>query len=224
LHQCFMEVPMITVLGICGSPIKDSNTELLLQESLKALQQEEVATDSFSIQGKKIEDCRQCNWCMAKQKADQFCAIRDDLEELYPKVVKADALLLASPVYLGRMSGHLASLLDRLRSIHYGKYYGGTLTHKVGAALAVSWYRNSGLETTLNSIHWAFMTFNMVIAVPRSLSTYGGVGFSSLSGEGGFDPQDKHQILKDEYGLRTARATAESLLELARIIKKGKQG
>jgi hypothetical protein len=87
----------------------------------------------------------------------------------------------------------------------------------------VSWYRNSGLETALNSIHWAFMTFNMVIAVPRSLSTYGGVGFTSLSGEGGLDPKDKHQILRDAYGLKTARATAESLLELARIIKKGKQ-
>jgi multimeric flavodoxin WrbA len=215
---------MITVLGICGSPVKDSNTELFLQEALAAIQKEDVVTEFFSIQGKKIEDCRQCNWCMAKQTADKFCALQDDLAPLFPMVAKADALLLASPVYLGRMSGHLAALLDRLRSIHYGKHYAGNLTHKVGAALAVSWYRNSGLETTLNSIHWAFMTFNMVIAVPRSLSTYGGVGFSSLSGEGGFDPQDKHQILQDEYGLRTARATAESLLELTRIIKKGKEG
>ena len=214
---------MIHVLGICGSPIKNSNTEVFLQEALKAVHQEGVTTDLFNLQGKKIEDCRQCNWCIGKQTADRFCSIQDDLVELYPKVVKADALLLASPVYLGRLSGHLASLLDRLRAVHYGKQYGGTLTHKVGAALAVSWYRNSGLETTLNSIHWAFMTFNMVIAVPRSLSTYGGVGFASLSGEGGFDPKDRHQILRDEYGLKTARATAESLLELARIIKKGKQ-
>jgi multimeric flavodoxin WrbA len=214
---------MIHVLGICGSPIKDSNTELFLEEAFKALQQEDVATDRFTIQGKKIEDCRQCNWCMGKQTVDQFCSIRDDLDELFPKVVWADALLLATPVYLGRMSGYLASLLDRMRSIHYGKAYAGALTHKVGAALAVSWYRNSGLETALNSIHWAFMTFNMVIAVPNSFSTYGGVGLSSLHGEGGFDPKDKHQILKDEYGLKTARATAESLLELARIIKRGKQ-
>jgi multimeric flavodoxin WrbA len=160
---------------------------------------------------------------MVKQKADQFCAVRDDLEALYPKVIEAQALMVASPVYLARMSGHIASLLDRLRCLHYGKYYGGGMKHKVGAALAVSWYRNSGLETTLNSLHWAFMTYNMVIAVPGSLSTFGGVGLSSLSGEGGFDPKDKSQILKDEYGLKTARATAESLLELARIIQRGKE-
>ncbi len=212
---------MINILGISGSPIKDSNTEMFLREALKAVEQDDVTTEIFTLHGKKIEDCRQCNWCMAKQSADQICAVRDDLDELYPKVIRADALLLASPVYLARMSGHIASLLDRLRCIHYGKYYGGWMKHKVGAALAVSWYRNSGLETTLNSLHWAFMTYNMVTG---SLSTFGGVGFSSLSGEGGFDPKDKNQILKDEYGLRTARATAESLLELTRIIQKGKGG
>jgi multimeric flavodoxin WrbA len=214
---------MITILGICGSPVKNSNTELFLSEALKAVAGEDVKVEIFTLHGKKIEDCRQCNWCMVKQKADQFCAVRDDLEALYPKVIEAQALMVASPVYLARMSGHIASLLDRLRCLHYGKYYGGGMKHKVGAALAVSWYRNSGLETTLNSLHWAFMTYNMVIAVPGSLSTFGGVGLSSLSGEGGFDPKDKSQILKDEYGLKTARATAESLLELARIIQRGKE-
>lgn len=215
---------MINIVGICGSPIKDSNTETLLKEALKALEQDDVQSELFTLHGKKIEDCRQCNWCMAKQSAEEFCLVKDDLREIYPKVVAADALLVASPVYLGRMSGYLAATLDRLRCIHYGKYYAGGMKHKVGAALAVSWYRNSGLETTLNTIHWAFMTYTMVIAVPGSMSTFGGVGLSSLAGEGGFDPKDKRQVLKDEYGLKTARATAESMLELARIIKRGKQG
>ena len=92
----------------------------------------------------------------------------------------------------------------------------------MGAGIAVSWFRNSGIETTLTSIHWAFLTYQMVIAVPGSLSTFGGAGLSSLSGIGEFDPEDKHQVLKDEYGLKTARATARSMLELARIIKAGK--
>ena len=96
------------------------------------------------------------------------------------------------------------------------------MKHKIGAAIAVSWYRNSGIETTISSIHWAFLTYQMVIAVPGSISTFGGAGLSSLSGTGDFDPKDKHQILKDVHGIKTARAAAKSMLELARIIKKGK--
>ena len=72
------------------------------------------------------------------------------------------------------------------------------------------------------SIHWAFLTYQMVIGVPGSLPTFGGAGLTSLSGSGDFDPKDKHQVLKDEYGLKTARATAKSMLELAKVIKAGK--
>jgi len=213
---------MINILGICGSPVKESNTDLMLTEALKSVEQEGVRTDTFSVQGKKIEDCRHCNWCMGRQDEGNFCVVKDDMEALYQKVVKADAIMVASPVYLGRMSGHLASVLDRLRCVHYGKHYLGGMKHRVGAAIALSWFRNSGIETTLNSIHWAFLTYQMVIAVPGSVSTFGGAGLTSLSGTGDFDPRDKHQVLKDEYGLKTARATAKSMVELARIIQTGK--
>jgi len=218
-----VEVTMIKILGICGSPIKGSNTELMMRDALESLEQKGVSTDMFTVQGRRIEDCRHCNWCMGKQEEGTFCAIKDDMEDLYPKVVEADALMVASPVYLARMSGHIASVLDRLRCIHYGKHYMGGMKHKIGAAIAVSWFRNSGIETTLTSIHWAFLTYQMVIAVPGSLSTFGGAGLASLSGIGDFDPKDKHQVLKDKYGLKTARATAMSMLELAKIIKAGKK-
>ena len=213
---------IMNILGICGSPVKDSNTELILGEGLKAVEQDGVKTEIFTLYDKKIQDCRHCNWCMVKQARNNYCAVKDDMEGLYPKVVKADALMVASPVYLARMSGHLASVLDRLRCINYGKYYAGSLKHKVGAAIAVSWLRNSGIETTLTTIHWAFLTYQMVIAAPGSISTFGGAGLSSLAGTGEFDPKDKHQVLKDEFGLKTAKVTAKSMLELARIIKAGK--
>lgn len=214
---------MIKVLGICGSPVKDSNTELMLREALKAIETDDVQIDLFAVNDKKIQDCRHCNWCMGKQSEGNYCAIKDDMDELYPKVVEADALMVASPVYLGRMSGHLASVLDRVRCIHYGKHYAGGMKHKVGAAIAVSWFRNSGIETTLTSIHWCFLTYQMVIAVPGSISTFGGAGLSSLSGSGEFDAKDKHQVLKDDYGLMTARETAKSMVELTRIIGAGKK-
>jgi len=214
---------MSGVLGICGSPVKESNTELLLREALNVVEDEGVNVDIFNAQGKKIEDCRHCDWCMAKQHEGTFCAVKDDMEELYPKVINADAIMVATPVYLARMSGHLAAILDRLRCIHYGKYYAGSMKHKVGAAIALSWFRNSGIETTLMSVHWAFLTYQMVIAVPGSGSTFGGSGFTSLLGCGDFDPKNKHQVLKDGYGIKVSRRTAKSMVELMRIIKAGKK-
>ena len=213
---------MIKLLAICGSPVKDSNLLHLMREGLKEADREGVEYELFDMHGKKAQGCIHCNWCMAKQKAGSYCAVEDDLTGLYPKILEADGLLIGSPVYLGRLSGHLASLLDRTRCLHYGREYAGAMKHKAGAAMAVSWYRNSGLETTLSTIHWAFLTYQMVVAVPGSLSTFGGAGLTSLDGTGGFDPKDKHQIFQDAHGIDTARATVKSLIELTEIIKAGK--
>ncbi len=214
---------MINVLGICGSPVKDSNTEVMMKEALSAVEGEKLKTKIITLNGKKIEDCRHCNWCMIKQSEGSYCALKDDMEEIYVRVLEADALLVASPVYIGRLSGHLACVFDRLRCFIHGKFYGSALKHKVGAAMAVGWLRNSGIETTLTTIHWAFLTYQMVIAAPGILATFGGAGVSSLGGTGAFEPKDKHQVLKDEYGLKTARATAKSMVELAEIIQAGKK-
>ena len=69
---------------------------------MKSGEQDGAKIDIFIVQEKRIEDCRHCNWCMTKQDEGNFCAVKDDMEELYPKVVEADALMVASPVYLSQ--------------------------------------------------------------------------------------------------------------------------
>lgn len=215
---------LIKVLGICASPIKDSNTELLLNEALTSVQSADIETETISLRELEIQDCCQCNWCSTHQTADTLCRIRDDMADIYHRILGADAILVASPVYLARMPGRLASLLDRLRCTLYGKVYRGALKHKIGAGLAVSWYRNSGIETTLTTLHWAFLAFQMIVAVPGTLSIFGGGAVSSIGGSGEDDPDDKHLVARDRHGLRTARATAKEMIELARIMKKGECG
>ena len=214
---------MIKILGICGSPVKNSNTERILKEALESIQREDVRTEIVTLNGKNIQDCIHCNWCLLKQEEGKFCSIEDDMADLYPKLLEADGLLLATPVYIGRLSGHMAAVLDRMRALDYGKRVTNALKHKTGAGIAVSWYRNSGIETTLMTLHWAFMTWQMPIATPGSLATFGGAGVTSLGGTGEFDFKDKLQVLKDSFGLETARATAASLVELTEIIKRGKK-
>ena len=207
----------IKILGVCGSPIKQGNTEVFLKETLKAAGEiEGVGTELLALAGMNIPDCVHCNWCLKGQKEGQFCQQKDDMTEIYPLILEADGLLLASPVYLGRLSGHLANFLDRLRVFIHGNYYRDRLKDKVGGALAVGWFRDGGEETTLLSINYAFWRLGM-------LTTRGATGVSTLGGTGRSVPDDKHLVLMDEYGLKSARRLARRMVELIKIIKLGRE-
>ena len=213
----------IKILGICGSPIKQGNTEAFLEATLKAAKEMgNVITEAVSLSGKDISDCQHCNWCLNGQKPGHFCKQNDDMNGIYPLLVAADGLILASPVYFARLSGRMACFIDRLRAFVYGNYYRGRLKGKGGGALAVGGTRHGGVETTLLSLNLAFSSLGMLTTHERGASLGAG-GVSSLSGTGKFTPDDKLMVLKDEYGLRSARRLAKRMVELTRITKAGKE-
>lgn len=213
----------IRILGVCGSPIRQGNTEVFLEATLKAAREMEgVTTEAVSLSGKDISDCQHCNWCLTGQKPGHFCKQNDDMNGIYPLLVAADGLILASPVYFARLSGRMACFIDRLRAFAYGNYYRGHLRSKVGGALAVGWNRHGGVETTLLSLNLAFSSLGMLTVHERG-SSLGAGGVSSLDGTGKFTPDDKLTVLKDEYGLKSARRLARRMVELIRITKAGKE-
>jgi multimeric flavodoxin WrbA len=213
----------IKILGVCGSPVKQGNTQVFLQEALSAAGEiPGVETRAVLLGEKDIGGCQHCNWCLKGQDEGQFCKQKDDMNEIYPLLLEADGLLLASPVYFGRLSGHLAVFIDRLRVFIHGKYYRGRLRHKVGGALAVGWARHGGAETTLLSINLAFSSLGM-LTVSEIGASLGAVGVSSPGGTGKFVPDDRLPVLKDEYGLKSARLLAGWMVELIKIIKTGKE-
>ncbi|GAG66401.1 unnamed protein product, partial [marine sediment metagenome] len=174
----------IKILGVCGSPIKRGNTEIFLEEILKAAREmENVKTEAVFLSEKDISDCQHCNWCLTGQKPGQFCKQNDDMNGIYPLLVETDGLLLASPVYFGRLSGRMACFIDRLRAFTHGKYYRGRLKGKVGGALAVGWTRHGGVETTLLSLNFAFSSLGMLTAYEQGISSGAG-GVSSPGGAG----------------------------------------
>ncbi|MBF0526711.1 MAG: flavodoxin family protein [Deltaproteobacteria bacterium] len=215
---------MINLVAIAGSPVNDSNTTAFLAEALKVLEgKEDVAVTVFDLSKMNVGDCRQCNWCLARQTEDRFCVLDDDMAIVLPKVRECDGLILATPVYFARMSGYLAAAIDRMRCLHYGRVNKGGMQYKVGAALAVSWFRNSGLETALNSLLWAFATYQMIIAFPGSVSTFGGAGVASPHGEGRLEGDDRHQVLQDRHGIIGAQETVRAMLKLVRLVKAGQK-
>lgn len=214
----------IKVIGICGSPIKEGNTAVFLKEALKAAKDAggAVTTEFVYISDQKIADCLHCNWCTAKQEAGKFCAIQDGMSALYPKLLEADIILLASPVYMGRLSGYMAVALDRLRCLIHGNHYHMALKDKVGGALAVGWFRDGGAQTTLITLFNAFTALGMIPLSPPGISFYGAIGIAGIEGTGKQNPKDMLGVLHDDRGLKSARAIGKRVVEIARLLKKAR--
>lgn len=211
----------VKILGICGSPIAGGNTEVFLDRALEVALSVGAKTEKETLAGKQIGDCRHCNWCLSKQVEGRPCVQEDDMQGIYPKILDADALLLATPVYIGRLSGYMACVLDRLRAFTHGNLYKGRLVDKIGGAMAVSWFRNAGLETALQSIVVGFLTFQM-IPVGGLSCAWGAPAVASRGGSGGFSKERRHGVLDDEYGLHSAHAMVRRMITLAQRLKGGR--
>jgi multimeric flavodoxin WrbA len=165
----------------------------------------------------QITGCQHCNWCIKKQTSEKFCSISDGMDEVYPTLGRADVIILATPVHIGRMSGLMANMIDRLRVFVYGNVHGGKLKDKVGAGLVVAFLRHGGLETTLSNLNTTFALFNM-ISVGR-----GGLALTSLDGKGKTTKGVRHMVMEDAFGLFSAKEVVQRAVEIAKIVQAGKK-
>jgi multimeric flavodoxin WrbA len=213
--------PEVRILGVCGSPVRGGNAEAFLDKALRSQEGVEgVSWEIAPLTRVGVQDCIHCNWCLRKQEGERRCAQDDGMTTLYPRVEAADVLIFASPVYFGRLSGYLASFIDRLRPYVHGNVSRGMLRNKVGGSIAVAWFRMAGLEMALITMNQFFYAVNMVIA-SSEMGLQGGSAFSSLGGVGLRDGDDKLLVLRDELGMASAAATVSRAVELSRIIKAG---
>ena len=209
---------MIRVLGIAGSPVEGGNTETLLKEALGVTASDpEVQTEVLNLSSLQITGCRHCNWCIKNQTPEKFCAISDAMDEVYPAVARADVIILATPVHIGRMSGLMANMIDRMRVFVYGIVHRGKLKDKIGGALVVGFLRHGGLEITLSNLNTTFALFNM-ISVGR-----GGLALTSLDGKGKTTKSVRHMVMEDAFGLFTAKDVVQRAVEIAKIVQAGKK-
>ena len=152
-----MNPPPFKVLGISGSPRKAA-TDLAVRMGLTYLQEKYAAeTDYFTVRNQNIQFCIHCDYCVRKKIG---CIHKDDLGPLYPKLIQADAWLVASPVYNGQMSGQLKTVFDRTRALLAKNLK--VFENKVGAAIAVGGDRNGGQEQTLRGIIDFFIISEMI--------------------------------------------------------------
>ena len=105
------------VVGICGSPRK-GNSEWMLRRFLEAAAKAGAETDLILLRQKNIKGCDGCLTCEAGGRERKgLCRVRDDMQEIYPKLVEADALAFGTPVYFEMLSGLLKNFMDRTCAI-----------------------------------------------------------------------------------------------------------
>lgn len=66
----------------------------------------------ISLGEKSIKYCKGCSSCANKLKS--YCVIEDDMKEIYEDMIKADKIIIASPVYMNFITGILKNVIDRL--------------------------------------------------------------------------------------------------------------
>ena len=99
------------VLVILGSPRRKGNSSTLAAQISRGAKSAGAGVETVFLQGLKISPCRGCNTCQKHN--SKGCAIKDDMQEIYPKLIKADAWVIASPVYWFTMSAQTKIFVDR---------------------------------------------------------------------------------------------------------------
>ena len=121
------------VLGISGSPRKGGNTDTLLDKALEGARSKGAETEKVILNDLRMVPCQECE----KVRDDGTCKIEDDFQGLYEKIKKADALILASPIFFGSLSAQTKIMIDRFQC--YWRYKQGRKTkdERPGALILV---------------------------------------------------------------------------------------
>jgi multimeric flavodoxin WrbA len=106
------------ILGLFGSPRRGGNTDILLEEMLKGAEAQGAKTEKIIISQLTVTPCIECHGC----DEDGVCVLKDDMEEVYPKLLEADWIILASPIFFYGLTGWTKALIDRVQSLWVRKY------------------------------------------------------------------------------------------------------
>lgn len=109
---------MKNVLIISTSPRKGGNSESLALEFAKGAQEAGNKVETVFFREKNIGFCKGCLACTKTNR----CVIKDDAAELVEKMLAADVIAFATPIYYYEMSGQMKTLLDRGNPMYSADY------------------------------------------------------------------------------------------------------
>ncbi len=161
-------------LAINGSPRKHGNTRLLLEQVLAPLAQAGWETELVQVGGRDLHGCRACDLCA--RNLDLRCGSEDDVfNEVFARMLKADAVILGSPTYFADVSAEMKALVDRAGYVAMANRF--AMAGKIGAAVVA--VRRGGATHAFDTMNHLFFISQMV--VPGS--TYWNLAIGREAGE-----------------------------------------
>lgn len=161
-------------LAINASPRKKGNTETLINHVLEPIKKAGWQTETVKIGGKPMSGCIACMQCL-KQKNNQCAITRDNFNDIYALMSKADAIILGTPTYFTDVTAEMKALIDRAGyvSLCNGRSFAG----KIGAGVVA--VRRGGATHAFDTINHLFQISGMIIPGSR----YWNMGYGLKEGE-----------------------------------------
>ena len=185
---------MAKILAVNGSPRHEGNTAQMLNTVLKICKSAGHETELFQAGGREVRGCLACVACFKTHPG--VCATDDWMNEVYKKMVAADAVILGSPTYFSDLTPEMKAVIDRCGYLSRSDKM--SLSRKIGAA--VSAVRRAGAIHTLDSMQH-FFTINDMIVVG---SSYWNMSIARGMGE----------YEKDDEGVKTMTRLGENIVWL----------
>lgn len=109
---------MMRIVAFLGSPRKDGNTELLLKETIRGIEDSGLVVRTFNLNLLNIQPCQDCGDCDETGE----CIVNDDMEQIYNAIRTSDRIILASPIFFFALSAQTKAMIDRCQSFWCEKY------------------------------------------------------------------------------------------------------
>lgn len=156
----------INVLGIAGSPEIGGNTEILLDRVLDGCGAG-VVKEKIVVSELAIRPCTSCRSCAKTGE----CRVDDDMQSVYAKLVWANRIIVASPVYFMSVTAQMKAVIDRCQMFWERKYHlnrpittdeADDQSTRRGIVIATAGEKKSGMfECLLKVVNSFFVTLDI---------------------------------------------------------------
>lgn len=99
------------ILVAVGSPRKNGNTALLVKKAVEGIESAGGVSEILNLHELNIKPCTACDWC--RDNRGKFCVLNDDMKDIYPKLLEAYGLIIATPIYWFTVSAQTKVFMDR---------------------------------------------------------------------------------------------------------------
>ncbi len=184
-----------------GSPRVHGNSDILLREALKPLEEAGHEIRLFHLNTMNIKPCQDCGGCERTGR----CIIKDQMEEVCEAIRDADRIIVASPVFFFGLSAQAKTMVDRCQAFWCEKYLlRKPIPHgphgRKGLLLLVGGMKKQGASACAEETSKAF--FRTVNVPHHAVLFFGGI-------------DAKGDILKHPTALQDAYRMGKELIQLS---------